>query len=705
MNKIKKHISILCIAVFVLLSFPMSAFAETKTADLIELEADTNISVVIEYDVEIPTISFIAPDDTVWDTSNSNVTVVKGDMAVNYQIRNASAGQWKINYDKKSNSKLNYIVVPFTDNFWIDSFTAGAVDESYIPVSFKACYSSDVSYIYQIDAVTLDSNSNVLGTKYLANGYATSNEEYKTDVNISSLETYDKYYLMLTVTYDDPSGLKITDSKVSANPFSYTKNNSVDAMENFIVDVDLSTYTVYVDWTDFDIYADKYVAAIFSSDDETTPIGFAETSGDETYTSFLIDPDISNYTVKLSYIGYDGTSKACIKKFDLNSKTRTFDIVTPESTNSKQAEIKYTVDADVSVTVSVNGNETESTVAKGTSSIAVNLVDGNNDIIIRYLVANNVYFTKKKSIDVDSVAPVLTLYENLNHITTAQMSYTVVGEAEYGCTVKVNDKEIKTDANGAFTYKVQLSPGENIIKVEAVDKAGNITACYALVNQVSSVISFNDVSLKDFIVMIVSAAVTLILTVLYITLVKRKSSESSDKISVKFVKSIVIALGAFSAIDLSLLVWRIVERLQLQKLFNSMAYYNLVESSFDEAYSKIASYNNTLKEIIILSVVFVVLVLFIFFFSRLLKKLKTFEPKPKKKKPKQNRSQKSVAPTDENKPKPYKDITPTDEPPLNGYKEISQDKQEEKKSYFCPQCGQKYDSKPNFCGNCGYKTE
>lgn len=688
MKKTKKYISILCTFVLLMLSFPLSALAETKTADLIKLEADTNISVVIEYDSEMPAISFVAPDNTVLKASDSNVTVVNGNMAVNYQIRNASAGQWKINYDKKSNSKLNYTVVPFADDFWIDSFTVGAVDESYVPVSFMAGYTSDVSYSYQIEAVTLDSNAQVSGAKQLTNGYATSNDECKINVNISSLETYDKYYLMLTVFYDDSSGLRITDSQVSTSSFAYTKGSASDAIENFVVDVDLSAYTVYIDWTDYKVYADKFVVALFSSDDETTPIAFTETSGDETYASFSMNSDIAKYTLKLSYVGYDGTSQACIKKFDLNDTSTAFEITTPENTNSRQAEIKYTAGADIPVTISVNGTETESTVAKGSSSIAVNLADGNNDVVIRYSVADNVYFIKKKSIDVDAVAPVLKLYENLNHITTTQMSYTVVGEAEYGCKVKVNDKEIETDANGAFSYKVQLSPGENIIKVEAVDAAGNVTACYALVNQVSSVISFNSVSLKDFAVMIVSAVFILILTILYITLVKRKTNENKERIVVKLVKSMVIALCAFSAVDLALLIWRIAVRLQLQKLFNSMAYYNLVESSFDEAYGKIASYNNTFKEILILSVILVALVLFVLLFSRLLKKLKNLKPKLKKEKANRKPPEITTVPTSEKTPQQQEE-QPSDT----------------NKAFFCPQCGEKHDSKPKFCGRCGYRIE
>lgn len=56
-----------------------------------------------------------------------------------------------------------------------------------------------------------------------------------------------------------------------------------------------------------------------------------------------------------------------------------------------------------------------------------------------------------------------------------QKEMTLTGETEPGSRVTINDRFVIVDQQGKFTYTAQLSNGENIFQVVAVDSAGNET--------------------------------------------------------------------------------------------------------------------------------------------------------------------------------------------------------------------------------------
>lgn len=82
-----------------------------KTANIFNIADRGNMAVTLYYDVEEPTISFIAPDGTV--VSVSELLSDRGNKAVCYYIPDAMAGQWQMNYDKKSNDKLEVNWAPY----------------------------------------------------------------------------------------------------------------------------------------------------------------------------------------------------------------------------------------------------------------------------------------------------------------------------------------------------------------------------------------------------------------------------------------------------------------------------------------------------------------------------------------------------------------------------------------------------------------
>lgn len=71
--------------------------------------------------------------------------------------------------------------------------------------------------------------------------------------------------------------------------------------------------------------------------------------------------------------------------------------------------------------------------------------------------------------------PIIDIYNPQNGITYSESLIQVEGRARNIAFIKLNDKQIFTDKNGYFSEKLLLSPGYNIIKLDAQDKFKNST--------------------------------------------------------------------------------------------------------------------------------------------------------------------------------------------------------------------------------------
>lgn len=71
--------------------------------------------------------------------------------------------------------------------------------------------------------------------------------------------------------------------------------------------------------------------------------------------------------------------------------------------------------------------------------------------------------------------PVIDLYTPQNGATYNQTLIEIEGRARNIAYLNLNDKKIFTDKDGYFKEKLLLSPGYNIIKLDAQDKFKNYT--------------------------------------------------------------------------------------------------------------------------------------------------------------------------------------------------------------------------------------
>ena len=68
------------------------------------------------------------------------------------------------------------------------------------------------------------------------------------------------------------------------------------------------------------------------------------------------------------------------------------------------------------------------------------------------------------------IGPVIDIYTPQNGATYSQTLIEIYGRAFNTAYINLNGRKIFTDQNGYFKEKLLLSPGYNIIKLDAVDK-------------------------------------------------------------------------------------------------------------------------------------------------------------------------------------------------------------------------------------------
>ncbi len=71
--------------------------------------------------------------------------------------------------------------------------------------------------------------------------------------------------------------------------------------------------------------------------------------------------------------------------------------------------------------------------------------------------------------------PIIDIYTPQNGATYNQTLIEIDGRARNAAYINLNDRPIFTDKNGYFSEKLLLSPGYNIIKLDARDKFKNYT--------------------------------------------------------------------------------------------------------------------------------------------------------------------------------------------------------------------------------------
>lgn len=125
-------------------------------------------------------------------------------------------------------------------------------------------------------------------------------------------------------------------------------------------------------------------------------------------------------------------------------------------------------------TLTVNGKE--ATVdPDGAYNVDVLLQEGENILAFQASDAVGNLAEAERRVFLKTRPPALSLSSVKEGMEVSEPSLLVVGQTEVGSTVRLNGRELAVDSRGGFQGLVNLIEGDNLIRTEAIDRAGNAT--------------------------------------------------------------------------------------------------------------------------------------------------------------------------------------------------------------------------------------
>lgn len=456
-------ISFIILCVLISMAVPAAAAMEEGLWEYIETEQD--LVIWVSWDVEQPTVVFIAPDGTEYDPTqeSDSTTAFVSTSTLYYSIKNAPAGQWRMRYDKLSNTELEIELQSAVSPLRIDSFSMGEPLDSRTDVTFLVSGQDEQSYNYRISAVIDHTGAE----KELYTGYGIAGAEETVEVRLDGLSSYSAYMLKLYVWYNDGSA-DIFDF-VYSDSFAYTNEETDQRFSDFELSVAPADGLVYVTVPDISWLADSVMVAIFENGG-AEPAMFDEYTPEELDNLQLAyDPAATEVAVEVA-VSYDGIFSAPVRKtFKPNRSAIT--LPDTDAINSLILPMSYSDMDRQSVDVEINGTH-NGLVLEGSGSVNLTLGDDWNTVIVSYTDSAGIDWLLEREIFVDRVPPVLTMSQSYDGMTAKSDKLTLSGTVTDYYQLTVNGQAVTPD-QGMFSQELSLSTGANTVEVVASDKLGN----------------------------------------------------------------------------------------------------------------------------------------------------------------------------------------------------------------------------------------
>lgn len=153
----------------------------------------------------------------------------------------------------------------------------------------------------------------------------------------------------------------------------------------------------------------------------------------------------------------------------------------PEATNKQSLEITGTCEPNATVILILNGtNSTITADSDGNFIFTVNLTKGDNSILakVKDQAGNISQSTNTFVVTFDNEAPKLDITspsDGTSFYGTQQKTVTLVGITKAGSNLTVNDRLVRLNDDGTFSYQYNLNTGDNVLNLSVTDQAGNKT--------------------------------------------------------------------------------------------------------------------------------------------------------------------------------------------------------------------------------------
>jgi hypothetical protein len=668
--------------VLMLFSMTLVAMAATKEEDLYYNDSKQSFVVWISYEKNDVKITLIDPDGKKIDplAEDGKTDTFVSDTSMYITVPDAKEGQWKIQYDKGSNSSLEVKVQKYENPIWITALKLDGVAKDKLQVTFQADHDEDLTYTYKLYLTTDDTGQE---GREIASGTATANESVKVEADLSDVNTYDNYYIRLYVYYEK-DGLEYFDDAYT-EAFSYENTNAVEGLTDYDVQVNYTSQTVTYNWEN---YAGYDVAGAWVT---------VEADGTQVYDQYIDADTAKGTTVALE----DGVTKVTShisvqyssgrisdttdKEINWVKGQDEFYLSVPESglLNTEILNYSYANADNQEILITQNGEE-ETVTLNGSGQKQLTLVEGDNVLTITYTDEANVTYVYALTYSVDKIAPEITLFENYDGAYTDADSVILIGQTDSDAALTIQGESVELKDDGTFSKEVALESGVNTITLQAQDEAGNVCTYAVVMNRRAGNAILGDVETDSNVwnliltwLPMILAAVASIIGIVFLLIcmsVKKKKAgfrKSLRKFLVFF--SVLAGLGGIG----SGVVWFLRHQYENSKKFIDLTYYYA-----QDAYNYM-KWTNVLFWTAMGCVIALAVCIWLLFVTRANKKPRT--PKP----PKQP------------KPTPINTTTQSNvQPQANAQPQANVQPQYK----FCKNCGTKMDQNAAFCPNCGTKN-
>lgn len=461
-----KRLILLFLTLCLMLSVAVPAMAALEEENWEYIDTQKDLVIWVSWDVEQPTVVFIAPNGKVYDpaVSTDSTTTSVSTSTLYYTIRNAPAGQWRVRYDKGSNQQLEIAVQDYTPPLFIDSLTLGEILSNRMEVKFLVNAQEEMYYNYKLSAVADHTGVE----KELYSGSGRTGEEVSAQVDLSKLSTYDGYMIKLYVWYNH-NGADIFDFKFS-DKFTFKNDSNDSQFQNFGLKVAPVDGLLKIAVTDLDWRAQSVMVAIFENGG-AEPAMFDEYTVEEAKALELAyDPAATEVAVEVS-VNYDGTFTTPVRK-TFQPKKAAVTLPDVDAINSLTLPMRYTGLTKQKVDVQINGTHNE-LVLDGDGNVNITLGDDWNKLYVTYTDDQGIEWFLEREIFVDRVPPVLTMSRDYDGMTVQENKLSIGGKATDYHSVTINGQAVAVDADGLFSQELNLTTGANTVEVVAADKLGN----------------------------------------------------------------------------------------------------------------------------------------------------------------------------------------------------------------------------------------
>ena len=153
----------------------------------------------------------------------------------------------------------------------------------------------------------------------------------------------------------------------------------------------------------------------------------------------------------------------------------------PEATKEPEIEISGVTEEGATVILTLNGKDEEVVAdADGKFRFSYSLRKGENQILAKAKdrAGNESQPTTGITVVFDNEAPKLDISapaDGSQFYGDGQRQLAIKGTTEVGITLTINDRIVKVEEDGTFTFATTLADGENSFNLKSADKAGNQT--------------------------------------------------------------------------------------------------------------------------------------------------------------------------------------------------------------------------------------